>query len=358
MLVTRRQMQSIYEEDALPTLLGSSRQRQFFHKGKMHAMPKGWEAHTPGEAPPADLDEISEPPRTKAGKCAFHKGNMHGMPRGWEAHMPGGTKNELSDLDELSDGRRTNDDKWRVLEEFSSSKWRRFDEKKQRGAKPQPSAAEQPQSAATPKLQDSHVAPCGPGFETFQQNVEAFPHRQAAKTIGNHPQARSGANHLLDEWPISASAVGTAWVTEKAQKEVMAAVARNDAKRTEELVSTFGPSLKLGSNWPLTDKVCKLLLAPCEVPVLKQGRDIKKGGLLKHAGKEILAKTFKDGHKQFCLDKDLTKLNAKENQAAAPLGRSASVPHIWANTSYPVSVPKRGVSNTRTRQKPIYQSDA
>eukprot|EP00746_Dinoflagellata_sp_MGD_P125488 gnl/MRDRNA2_/MRDRNA2_60248_c0_seq2.p1 gnl/MRDRNA2_/MRDRNA2_60248_c0~~gnl/MRDRNA2_/MRDRNA2_60248_c0_seq2.p1 ORF type:complete len:328 (+),score=62.08 gnl/MRDRNA2_/MRDRNA2_60248_c0_seq2:72-986(+) len=304
MLGTR--MQSIDEQDALPTLLGSRKQRHFLH------------------------DKV----------------NAFGMPREWEAHVHGGVT--LAEMKaEMKASKRA------VPEPLSP-----VAKTKKPKAKPQPSAAEQPQSAATPKLQDSHVAPCGPGFETFQQNVEAFPHRQAAKTIGNHPQARSGANHLLDEWPISASAVGTAWVTEKAQKEVMAAVARNDAKRTEELVSTFGPSLKLGSNWPLTDKVCKLLLAPCEVPVLKQGRDIKKGGLLKHAGKEILAKTFKDGHKQFCLDKDLTKLNAKENQAAAPLGRSASVPHIWANTSYPVSVPKRGVSNTRTRQKPIYQSDA
>merc|ERR1719335_519791 len=165
-------------------------------------------------------------------------------------------------------------------------------------------------------------------------------------------------NHLLDEWwPISSSAVGTAWVTEKAQKELMAAVARNDVKRTEELLSKFGPSLRLGSNWPLSDKVFKLLLQG-EVPFLKQGRDIKKGGPLKHAGKELLRKTFKDGHKQFCLDENLTKLNDKEDQAAACLGRSASVPHIWANTSYPISVPRRTVSNTRTRQKLIYQSDA
>merc|ERR1711904_632797 len=109
-------------------------------------------------------------------------------------------------------------------------------------------------------------------------------------------------------------------------------------------------SLKLGSNWPLSDKVFKLLLQG-EVPVLKQGRDIKKGGLVKHAGKELLGRTFKDGHKQFCLDEDLTKLNAKGNQAAARLGRSASLPHICANTaiantSYPISVPKRSVSNT------------
>merc|ERR1712070_916293 len=87
-------------------------------------------------------------------------------------------------------------------------------------------------------------------------------------------------DHLRDEWPISASAVGTAWVTEKAQKGLMVAVARSDVKRTEELLSKFGPSLKLGSNWPLSDKVCKLLLAQGEVPVLKQGRDIKKEGLV------------------------------------------------------------------------------
>merc|ERR1719298_51333 len=121
----------MYEEDALPTLLGSSRQLQFSHKGKMHVMPKGWEAETPVLVPPAAPDEISEPLRTKVDKCAFHKGNMHGMPRGWEAHMPGGTKNELSDLDELSDGRRTNNSKWRVLAEISSSEWRLFAEKKQ-----------------------------------------------------------------------------------------------------------------------------------------------------------------------------------------------------------------------------------
>merc|ERR1712224_10909 len=238
--------------------------------------------------------------------------------------------------------------------------------KKQPKARPQPNAAEQTQSAATPKLQDSNEIPCGPAFKAFQQKVEAFSHKQAAKIIGNHPQARTGMNNLSDEWPISSSAVGAAWVTEKAQKELKAAVARNDVKRTEELLSKFGPSLKLGSNWPLYDKVCKLLsqdlLAQSEVSVSKQGRDIKKGGLLGKTfstwGKELLGKTFKDGHKQFCLDEDLTKLNAKENQAAAPLGRSASVPHVWANTSYPTSVPRRSVSNARTRRKPIYQSDA
>merc|ERR1719316_672903 len=122
--------------------------------------------------------------------------------------------------------------------------------KTQPKAKPQPSAADQTPSAAVPNA-----------FEALQasQTAVAPPHKRAAKLIGNHPQARTGMNHLRDEWPISASAVGTAWVTEKAQKEVMAAVARNDAKRTEELLSKFGPSLKLGSNWPLSDKLCKLL---------------------------------------------------------------------------------------------------
>jgi len=242
------------------------------------------------------------------------------------------------------------------------------------------SAAEQTQSAATPQLQDSNEIPCWPAFEAFPQKVETFPHKQVAKTIGNRPLARTGMNHIRDEWPISASAVGTAWVTEKAQKELMAAVAKNDVKRSEELLSKFGPSLKLGSNWPLSDKLCKLLskdlLAQGEAPFLKQGRDIKKGGPLKHAGKELLGKTFKDGHKQFCLDEDLTKLNGKDHQAAARLGRSASVPHIWANTSHPIreeeedslllmatlraaiSVPRRAVSNARTRRKPMYQSDA
>eukprot|EP00746_Dinoflagellata_sp_MGD_P125487 gnl/MRDRNA2_/MRDRNA2_60248_c0_seq1.p1 gnl/MRDRNA2_/MRDRNA2_60248_c0~~gnl/MRDRNA2_/MRDRNA2_60248_c0_seq1.p1 ORF type:complete len:391 (+),score=69.48 gnl/MRDRNA2_/MRDRNA2_60248_c0_seq1:71-1243(+) len=390
MLVTRRQMQSIYEEDALPTLLGSSRQRQFFHKGKMHAMPKGWEAHTPGEAPPADLDEISEPPRTKAGKCAFHKGNMHGMPRGWEAHMPGGTKNELSDLDELSDGRRTNDDKWRVLEEFSSSKWRRFDEKKQRGAKPQPSAAEHRLGASWSKLQDSNERPStswfklqddndrpsttwfklqesneiphGAACEETQPKVEALPHKQRAKLIGCHPLAKTGMSHMRHEWPISVA---------KAEKEFMSAVIRNDVKRAEELLSEHGPSLmssfgslsilniarnNLGSNYALSNKMCELLIAQGEVPISKHGCDIKKGGLVTHDAKEELGKTFKEGRNQDCCEKDSRKLNANENKAAAR--RSASVPHIWANTSYPVSVPKRGVSNTRTRQKPIYQSDA
>jgi len=252
-------MQSIYEEDALPTLLGCRKQRQFLHD----------------------------------------KANAFGMPREWEAHMPGGVTHA-----EMKASKQA------VPEPLSP-----VAKKKQPKAKPQPSAAEQTQSAATPKLQDSNEIPW---------------------------------------WPISSSAVGSAWVTEKAQKEVMAAVARNDVKRTEELLSKFGPSVKLGSNWPLFDKVAKLLLQG-EVPVLKQGRDIKKGVLLKHAGKEVLReKTVKDGHKQFCLDEDLTKLNAKEKQAAARLGRSASVPHIWANTSYPRSVPTRSVSNTRTRQKPIY----
>jgi hypothetical protein len=260
MLGTR--MQSIYEEDALPTLLGSRKQRQFLH------------------------DKV----------------NAFGMPREWEAQMPGGIT-----LAEMKASKQA------VPEPLSP-----VAKKKQPKAKPQPSAAE-------------------------------------------HPQARTGMNHLRDEWPTSASAVGTAWVTEKAQKELMAAVARNDAKRTEELLSKFGPSLKLGSNWPLSDKVFKLLLAQGEAPFLKQGRDTKKGGLVKHAGKELLGKTFKDGHKQFCLDEDLTKLNAKENQTAARLGRSASVPHlphIGATTSYPISVPRRSVSNTRIRRKPIYQSDA
>jgi hypothetical protein len=239
-----------------------------------------------------------------------------------------------------------------------------------RKAKPQPSAAEQTPSAATPELQDSNEVPCGPGsvrvcnpFEALQQQkLEALPHRRAAKVFGCHPQARTGMSHVRDEWPISVS---------KAEKELMAAVARNDVKRAEKLLSEFGPSLmsgfgslailqfardNLGSNFSQSNKMCELILAQGEVP--KQGFDIKKeGGLVKHAGKELLGKTFKDGHKQLCFDADLRKLNVKEKPAGARLGRSASVPHIWANISYPVTVPKRSVSNARTRRKPIYQPD-
>jgi len=291
-------MQSIYEEDALPTLLGSNRQRQFLHD----------------------------------------KGHAFGFPRGWEAHMPGG---------EMKASKKA------VPEPLSP-----VAKKKQPKAKPQVSAEEQTATAAAPKLQGSNEIPCGPAFEALQQKVEALPHRRAAKVIGCHPQAKTGMNHLRDEWPISVS---------KAEKEFMAAVARNNVKRAEELLSEFGPSLmsgfgsvailqiarnNLGFNWSLSNKMCELIVAQGEVPVLKQG------GLVKHAGKELLGKTFKEGHKQFCLDGDITKVNAKENQAAARLGRSASVPHIWANISYPISVSKRSVSNTRIRRKPIYQSDA
>jgi hypothetical protein len=302
-------MQSIHEEDALPILLGSRKQRQFLR------------------------DKV----------------NAFGMPKEWEAYMPG--KGSLAEMKAS---------KQAVPEPLAP-----VAEKKQPKAKPQSSAAEQTQSAASPTPQDSNEIPCGPASEAFQEKVEAFPHRQSAKTIGNRPQARIGfgipsQNHL--EWGISASAVGAAWVMEKAQKELMAAVARNDAKTTEELLAKFGPSTKLGLNWPLTDKVCKLLLQG-DIPVLKQGRDIKKGGLVKHVGKELPGKSFKDGLKQFRLDEDLTvsQFIAKENQAAARLGRSASVPHlppIAANTSQPRSVPKRSVSNTRIRRKPMYQSDA
>jgi hypothetical protein len=340
----------------------------------MHARPKTCEAHTPGVVPPADLDEISKPLRTKADKGAFHKGNMHGMPRGWEAHMPGGTKNELSDLDELSDGRRTNNDKWRVLKEsrhnirtgtifFPQGKDAHDNvaKKKQTKAKPQPSLAEQSPSASWSKLEDSNEIPHQPALDDTQQKVEALPHKQRAKLIGCHPLAKTGMNHLRSEWPISVS---------KPEKEFMSAVIRNDVKRAEDLLSEHGPALmssfgslsilniarnNLGSNYALSNKMCELLIAQGEVPVSKQGCDTKEGGLEKHAGKD-LGKTLKEVENQFCFEKNAGKLNSKEHQAAAR--RSASVPHIWANISYPISVPKRSVSNTRTRRKPIYQTDA
>jgi hypothetical protein len=346
----------------------------------MHGITKGWEAHAPGAMPPADLDEISEPLRTTASKSAFHKGtfhkgNMHGMPRGWEAHMPGGTKNELSDLDELSDGQRTNNSKWRVLQEFPY-----VTGKKQPKAKVQPSAAEQRSSTMSSwyKLQDSNERPStscatlqdfaisnerpttswskqqdsnellrGPAFEEIQQKIEAFPQKRRAKVIGCHHLAKTGMNHLRNEWPISVA---------KSEKEFMSAVIRNDVKRAEELLSEHGPSLmsgfgslsilniarnNLGSNYALSNKMCELIIAQGEVPVSKPACDMNKGGLEKHAGKELLGKTFKEG---------------QENQAAAH--RSASVPHIWANISYPINAPKRSVSNTRPRRKPIYQTDA
>jgi hypothetical protein len=234
-------------------------------------------------------------------------------------------------------------------------------------AKPQPSAAEQAPPEATPTLQSTHDNPRRPSFEALQQTIEALPCGQGAKqkTLnGSHPERGSSKPQLS-----------------KAEKEFMAAVCRNDLKRVEKLLSESGPSLmssfgsdailhfarnNLNSSWSQSNKMCELLLAQGDVPVWKKGCDVNKGGLVTHAGKE--------GRTQLSFERDFTKLHTKEKQAApwqccsvtdschqaalSCLGRSSSVPHIWANISNPVTAPKRSSSNARIRRKPIYQTHA
>eukprot|EP00746_Dinoflagellata_sp_MGD_P125162 gnl/MRDRNA2_/MRDRNA2_59875_c0_seq1.p1 gnl/MRDRNA2_/MRDRNA2_59875_c0~~gnl/MRDRNA2_/MRDRNA2_59875_c0_seq1.p1 ORF type:complete len:274 (+),score=40.44 gnl/MRDRNA2_/MRDRNA2_59875_c0_seq1:71-892(+) len=218
--------------------------------------------------------------------------------------------------------------------EMKASKWAAQEQPK---AKHQPSAAEQATPASSPKMQITNEIPLGPAFKALEQKVQTFSHiRRDDKTkfpTGGHARRSSSKPQL------SAS---------KAERELMAAVARDDVKKAEALFSEFGSSLmssfgslailqyarnNMSSSGSQSNKMCELLLAQGEVPLMKQG-------LVKHAENKE--------HQQFCFDRDV---HTKENQAAR---RSASVPHIWADISYPLSVPKRSDSNTRARRKPVY----
>lgn len=135
----------------------------------------------------------------------------------------------------------------------------------------------------------------------------------------------------------------------KAEKELMAAIARDDLNKAEKLLSEFGSSLLsgLGSHAILFTardnlKMEKLLWAHAGVPNPQQAQmRLSRFQLMRHADKAGL--TVAGPH-------------TKEGAEAVLAGwrRTASVPHIWPL----ISVPERSGSNTRARRRPVYETTA
>jgi hypothetical protein len=149
---------------------------------------------------------------------------------------------------------------------------------------------------------------------------------------------------------------------EDAKKVFMGAVCTGNQKKAEELLSEYGPSMLSGLTSHAIHSLTQAGHEEMRDLLLAHGSDTKKEEPVKNAEKggrkqvaSYLNETFVPGtskttsitQKSFCSDRDMHK---KENQSAPRRGRSASVSDIFE----PISVPKRASSNTRARRKSIY----